>query len=483
MRSRTHTRLPLPSSVQFCPPSNGTNFFTWFFQPINEGVELLADETLCLGSPQAIDEPVSVQGLSADRSDTIARYLKLETSVAAEIDAISAPFAGKRVLGVHVRGTDKREAFSESGEMIEFCERDPNTGKNINCAAADGREPPLSLGDWVRAAEKQFAVMPSPKLIFVASDSWESIHTFKWYFGAENVVSADAPRNKGYADTCCSRVGQGAAFAKSQGRGALKDIFLLARCDAMMHTGSSWPKLIEQINPKLKTSGATVHNVYKTGHLKDDIAMWDKRAAELKTARPGHVPTAADKAEQEALAAKMGARKDAREKVEMAPVKKVMQRCLGGEAARSPQGQRALDELEQDDDMVCLLKLGGFSQCRGMRDGNIFGWRSPWMAERLQRQSKLLAQQHVKPIELRDAKDEWALRCYEEMRNRNCFDPAHCFHGNKAIAGAKLASVSDDCAKCARQFERFLGPEGCKFSGTVAADDKCDIRHLCKMSK
>jgi len=401
--------------------------------------------------------------------EVLRRLVKLGPETKAVVDKAAARLAGHRVLAVHVRGTDKRESFNAAGAMVTYCEKDPTTGKSVNCASAAG-EPPLSLGDWVRAAEKEWKAMGGgarggggsagggggvrgggkPVKLFVASDSWESVRTFAWYFGAENVVYADAVRNEGYASQCCSRMGQGAASTIAQGRGALTDIWLLAKGDKMLHTGSSWPQLIEMLNPKLERGSSSVVNVYKTGKRPDDIALWNAKAKELGTARPGaKAPTQAQKDAYQKLTSEATTRKYARLDKESEPRKIFQKKCFGelGAAAqaagKAPLSREHEDYVDTDEDMICLLKNAAFSQCSGMRSGRIFGFRAPWMEARMKA--------HGHGVVSKAA--EAANRCEVEIGNRNCKE--------STMEAKSMDQQAKACNACVHRYWKFLEAVGC----------------------
>jgi hypothetical protein len=445
---------------EFCPTATGANFWNSYFEPVNEGVAAVAEQTLCVGGSQAIAMALVPRfaagfGGAEPEGEVLRRLVKLGPETQAVVDKAAARLAGHRVLAVHVRGTDKRESFNAAGAMVTYCEKDPTTGKSINCASSAG-EPPLSLGDWVRAAEKEWKAMGGgvpggkPVKLFVASDSWESVRTFAWYFGAENVVYADAVRNEGYASQCCSRMGQGAASTIAQGRGALTDIWLLAKGDKMLHTGSSWPQLIEMLNPKLARGASSVVNVYKTGKRPDDIALWNAKAKELGTARPGaKALTQAQKEAYQKLTSEATTRKYARLDKESEPRKAFQKKCFGelGAAAqaagKAPLSREHEDYVDTDEDMVCLLKNAALSQCSGMRSGRIFGFRAPWMEARMKAHGHGVVSKAT----------EAANRCEVEIGNRNCKE-------------STMEAQSEDqqvkaCNACAQRYWKFLEAVGC----------------------
>jgi hypothetical protein len=152
-------------SDEFMPTSNGTNFWNWWFEPVNEDKLAGAKSVVCLSgtmfnegtsegllsfaSPYHLDpEPM------AFLENVNSKYGRPVKSIRDRVDTFyDTHLRGHNVLAVQVRGGDKREyQTAEDEPMLET----PNAGEFGLV---------LSLGDWVRAAEKVWREMKEPKKV------------------------------------------------------------------------------------------------------------------------------------------------------------------------------------------------------------------------------------------------------------------------------------------------------------------------------
>ena len=195
----------------YCGPLNKqSNYWEWYFQPINKGVIEKAKDIICYSGVESTFTNMKVtfanksgpvlkafDGNDLETSMTpkepllnlsfrkrhlrdyieagliddevrnranflIRKYLKVRPDIQVYVDKFeSEHFKNYNILGVHVRGTD------------HWVETDSQT------------LPPLKT--WLLRAENIFETMREPKRIFVATDNEETTKAFTKYFGKEQV--------------------------------------------------------------------------------------------------------------------------------------------------------------------------------------------------------------------------------------------------------------------------------------------------------
>jgi hypothetical protein len=245
----------------------------------SDSMQLFLDDTLL---PHA-DAALLTRGMRQRGAALARRHLRLAPGVARSVATIvgGGGFAGARLVGVHIRGTDYGTEWKEGCEQAL-----------------------IPLARYVAEAERALAALPPlpggadggadgrPRKLFVASDSEEAIAAFVAHFGAARVVHvrgmARAPRYafnaSGWRDAistvdreragllgASAELGDAARFRS--GAGALVDAALLASCEALVCWDSSVARLAALLN-----GGMAVHALENTAPFRhcrepDDAAQ------------------------------------------------------------------------------------------------------------------------------------------------------------------------------------------------------------------
>ena len=275
-------RLRIPVAVRwigctpYCGPANGTNYWEWFFEKTQNATEKYVEDhgAICFGDtpldpheitelvdhafqPQEEEEgfhggrrpPKITATIRKNAHRVINQYLRPVPEVMRNVDEYQARhFAGRTVVGVHVRGTDRWgevrvHRIMEVKSWIRKIEELLNTIKERRSEHLKGNESQERL----RLA------------LFVASDNTEAIRNIRAHFGPRNleVLSAKVWRTKSMKATSWDD-----GIADDQGRvaglGVLTDILLLSRCHYLIHGESSVAALAAYFNPDLELVYASV---------------------------------------------------------------------------------------------------------------------------------------------------------------------------------------------------------------------------------
>jgi len=169
-----------------------------------------------LGLDRSYDEVLTLE--SATR--LLEKYLTVKKDVLDEVDAFCAQhFAGASVLGIHYRGTDKRE-----------------------------EAPVVSYDRVVRNAEYYLQRFPATGKVFISTDESAFILYMQQNFMSRPVITRDDAFRSQNGTSIHRRLG---IDRYAMNRDAVVNCLLLARCDALLKTASivsDWSKLF---NPRL----------------------------------------------------------------------------------------------------------------------------------------------------------------------------------------------------------------------------------------
>ncbi|XP_066300429.1 uncharacterized protein [Branchiostoma lanceolatum] len=253
------------SDCEYCgSPGHNKNYWTWYFEAINPGIEEEAKTSVCMGPMRYHVDQISIwetrtggEGnlvdfrfadmenkissysppitaeVSALVSYVISGYIKPAPRIRKMVDTFYQSFmAGRINIGVHVRlGNDHLEEMSdeeqEAPELQDFLQV---VKKIIDDVKAE------DVGD-------------KPVRIFLASDDHEVNAAFKDEFGKDKVVHAEGFRG----DEVIDKLGRDKAVARQFGDEVLVDILLLSKCDYLVHDESNVASVAYYFNPKMRS--------------------------------------------------------------------------------------------------------------------------------------------------------------------------------------------------------------------------------------
>ena len=174
-----------------CSRDPSFNSWSWYFEPINPGVELRARKVACIAniSPES-GAPVWLSASFRSRKlagysdhdlitnetrqaahDIIRRFIKPSREITRIVEELYARHLhGYNLLGIHVRGTDH---ISETKDFTL---------------------PTIKM--WIEEARQILASIPTPSKIFIAADNSEVLEAFKKEFGEKKVRPFHFPFQK-----------------------------------------------------------------------------------------------------------------------------------------------------------------------------------------------------------------------------------------------------------------------------------------------
>lgn len=200
-------------------PARGANWWDYYFEPFALARTAGTTTRRLLDHEHDAYATRTENRLSRQKGGAlIARYIRVRAEVRAKVDAFAqAHFAGRYMIGVHYRGTDKI------------------------------RETPRVSYETVRAAvEREIAGAQTDKVrIFVATDEQAFLEYFRGVF-PHLVCSCDAIRS-----VDGRRVHDSDTRNHRKGEEALVDCLLLSRCDQLVRTESNLGLCAAFFNPHM----------------------------------------------------------------------------------------------------------------------------------------------------------------------------------------------------------------------------------------
>ncbi|XP_048590325.1 uncharacterized protein LOC116614892 [Nematostella vectensis] len=224
-----------------CSPNASVDSWSWYFEPVNPGIELKVERGVCIGAalpaafyganfwrefekrkyiiPKLLDLSFQKRNLPQYMRSSviterdkhwahflISKHVKVRKSTKDTVDAFyNKNLKSYRVLAVHIRRTD------------HYFETD------------NGKLPALQT--WITNAKEIWTSLASPKRIFVASDNSEAVNIFVNHFGSKNVRFTSAIRARRYYDNA---VHTGGLDPYTVGSQVLIDILLMSKCDLFL---------------------------------------------------------------------------------------------------------------------------------------------------------------------------------------------------------------------------------------------------------
>ena len=167
-----------------CSRDPNFNSWSWYFEPINPGVELRSRKVACIAnvSPEAgaptwlsasfrsrklagySDHDLITNETRQAAHDIIRRFIKPSREITRIVEELYARHLhGYNLLGIHVRGTDH---FMETKDFTL---------------------PTIKM--WIEESRQILASIPTPSKIFIAADNFEVLKAFKNEFGGKKVSS------------------------------------------------------------------------------------------------------------------------------------------------------------------------------------------------------------------------------------------------------------------------------------------------------
>ncbi|XP_066300456.1 uncharacterized protein [Branchiostoma lanceolatum] len=246
-----------------CGPSGpGRNYWTWYFEAINPGIENRTETRVCMGisreyfkltsayprrpgaEGKLVDfrfadmenkissyfQPITAE-IRALVSYVISGYIKPAPRVRKMVDTFYQSFMAERInIGVHVRLLEEHVE-----EMIIMGQKTPK------------------LQDFLRATKH---IMDDIKTeqgdkevrIFLASDRADVIASFEEEFGKANVVHTTAFRGEEMDKRLEDRV-----WGRHLGDQVFMDILLMSKCDYLIHDESNVASVAYYFNPNIQS--------------------------------------------------------------------------------------------------------------------------------------------------------------------------------------------------------------------------------------
>jgi hypothetical protein len=219
----------MSTSPQYVDPKRGPDWYDYFFtnpqlSPEDRERIVTGDVPICridgirqMGLPENYDLILNLQ----DAPHLVRKYIGVKPEVTEQVQTFAREsFAGRTVLGVHYRGTDK---------------------------AAEA--PRLSYEDVHRSIEAFLVEHPEFDCLFVSSDEQAFVDFIESAFQSSIPVVYHEDRERSRAGVAIHRSRSGERFRKAEE--AVVNCLLLSRCDALIKTPSilsGWSRLF---NPDL----------------------------------------------------------------------------------------------------------------------------------------------------------------------------------------------------------------------------------------
>ncbi|XP_078599691.1 uncharacterized protein LOC144874909 isoform X4 [Branchiostoma floridae x Branchiostoma japonicum] len=246
-----------------CGPSGpGRNYWTWYFEAINPGIENRTDTRVCMGiSREYFDltsayrtrpgaegklvdfrfadmenqissyfQPITAE-IRALVSHVISGYIKPAPRVQKMVDTFYQSFmAGRINIGVHVRLLEEHvEEMTIMGQKTPKLQDFLRTTKHIM--------------DDIKAEKADKEIR-----IFLASDRDDIIASFEEEFGKDNVVHTSAFRGIEMDKRLEDKV-----WGRHLGDQVFMDILLMSRCDYLVHDESNVVAVAYYFNPEIQS--------------------------------------------------------------------------------------------------------------------------------------------------------------------------------------------------------------------------------------
>ncbi|XP_035674806.1 uncharacterized protein LOC118414716 [Branchiostoma floridae] len=255
------------TDCDYCgPPGHGKNYWTWYFEAVNEGIEQRTKTRVCVmpGFYNLVSKSpyLTRRGAVGELYDF--RFADMEHKVTTYIQPITAE---TRALVNHVisgyvkpaaRFHNTVNAFYKS-----FMAETVNIGVHVRLDEGHieemgyfGQKTP-GLEDFVRVV-RQLITNATPTArnagkelrIFLACDLDEVLGVFKAEFGDDKVLNIQAARGD---DFKLKLKVKDKDSARSIGDEVFTDILLLSKCDYLVHDESSVAAVAYYFNPNLKS--------------------------------------------------------------------------------------------------------------------------------------------------------------------------------------------------------------------------------------
>ncbi|XP_066297605.1 uncharacterized protein [Branchiostoma lanceolatum] len=256
------------TDCDYCgPPGQGRNYWTWYFQAVNEGIEQHAESRVCVPpSTQFLDtrsvyltraeaggnlvdfrfadmehkvreynQPITAE-TRALINHVISGYVRPAARVENVVNAFYKSFMADTVnIGVHVRL--KRDHIKEMSDL--FGQKTPDVQDFVRVVRQ------LITDDGAAAANAGKEIR-----IFLACDIDEVLAVFKAEFGDNKVLNIEASRGDDFKHR---QLDTDPNSARSIGDEVFTDVLLLSKCDYLVHDESSVAALAYYINPDVTT--------------------------------------------------------------------------------------------------------------------------------------------------------------------------------------------------------------------------------------
>ena len=160
-------------------------------------------------------------------NDYIEKYVKIREEISNKIDSFADKYFTKNVLGVHIRGTDKK---SES---------------------VHGQRPFVTIEDYLIIIQ-EYIEKNSDAVIFVASDNNEAIKRIFQRFPDNRIIVYNCTRMSAYSSTVPIHLSP--YRGPTAGEEALIDCILLSRCSHLICTDSNLSAAALYFNPEMPCS-------------------------------------------------------------------------------------------------------------------------------------------------------------------------------------------------------------------------------------
>ncbi|MDN3504000.1 MAG: nodulation protein NodZ [Rhabdochlamydiaceae bacterium] len=216
----------------------GPNWWSYYFEPIERHtwnttlLSFLKTTNRRINSDQ-IDQFVNSAEYKMDREkafELISKYIKVKQNIKDEVQSfIDDNFKEDYIIGVHYRGTDKTTLMQ-------------------GCAPPEASF--VKYEKLFEAIESQIAIAPASYKIFIATDEAQLIGILKDRY-QEKLVFIDAMRSEDGKPLHYGRKTSIDNYNYRQGKEALIDCLLLARCDCLVKTSSNLNLCASYFNSKM----------------------------------------------------------------------------------------------------------------------------------------------------------------------------------------------------------------------------------------
>ncbi|XP_022786319.1 uncharacterized protein LOC111326573, partial [Stylophora pistillata] len=250
-----------------CSQDTAENSWTWYFEPVNEGMESRVENVFCplsLGEENTeevggqvsshvdqADLTTIIDNSFSDRSD-LEGYN--ESRIITTAERIRVNKLIRQYVKPNYRVREKAELFHRRN-MVGFTVLGVQVRATDHWMEAKDHKLP-SMTSWVERAQEILKTLRKPRKIFIASDNNEVIQKFVGVFGKETVVFTEAFRSKEYHSQLPPhkfkfKYNATHPYERKIGTQVLVDILLLAKCNVFLHAESSVAALASYFNPHM----------------------------------------------------------------------------------------------------------------------------------------------------------------------------------------------------------------------------------------